>query len=179
MALSYTIIASTTLTSDTTTITFSSIPTTYMHLVLKGYARSSRNAGDDGGYNLTFNNSGSNSYIDSAIEIYSATGVAGYGDTGFTGFANWAGVAQQTAGNSNLFSPMEVVIPNYVTSSRYHPFLMFGVNTKMASPGGVYDEAGGFRLNTDAINRIDIQTNGGSSNFVSGSSFYLYGITSA
>ena len=76
MALSYEFIASYTAPSNQTYITFSSIPSTYTHLYIKGNGRSSRNGGDDGSTQYYYNNSRAANYNRGSAFQYYATGLS-------------------------------------------------------------------------------------------------------
>jgi hypothetical protein len=168
MALTYTLIASNLLSSNTATITFSSIPSTYTDLVLKFSGRS--NAGSD--YTvpvITFNNLGTSIYSytlvssnNNSIFGYTQSSVAnGGGDSYVPG-------ATSTA---STFGSYEIYIPSY-NSSTNKPYTSFAVaENNSATSYDIQGRANQFG-STAAINRIDIAL----TSFVSGSSFYLYGI---
>ena len=178
MALSYDFIASYTAPSNQTYITFSSIPSTYTHLYIKGNGRSSRNGGDDGSTQYYYNNRRANNYNRASLFQYYATGLnSGYAVDQTAN--NIEGIPQVAGSGSDFFGAFELFIPNYVTGARYHPSLAFGINTRQASPGGLYAEGSGLRYVTDTINRIDLITDDGGAQFVTGSSYYLYGIKNA
>ena len=178
MALSYEFIASYTAPSNQTYITFSGIPSTYTHLYLKGNGRSTRNGGDDGGTQYFYNNSQAGNYNSGNVFQYYASGLTAGTSVDQT-YNSISGIPQVAGSGSDFFGGLEIFIPNYVTGARYHPSLAFGINTRQASPGGLYQEASGLRYVTDTINRIDLMTDAAGAQFVTGSSYYLYGIKNA
>lgn len=178
MALSYEFIASYVATSAQNIITFNSIPSTYTHLYLKGNARSSRSGGDDGGMQHYYNNSKAANYNRASLFVYYSNVLSG-GSAIDTVENNIEGVPQVAGSGSDFFGFNEIFIPNYSTGARYHPSIMFAMNTRQANPGGIYAEGAGLRGVVDAISRIDLTTDSGGANFVAGSSWYLYGIKNA
>lgn len=172
MATTYTLISSNVLSSTTATVTFSSIPATYTDLVLRISSRISVGA-IDWPLNLRFNGDTATNY--SNVNIYWSGPSSGifsnqtsankiFGSTGNTATAN-------------TFGSIEIYIPSY-TASQNKPLGSFGVpETNAASfDDGIQAYAGLWR-NTNAITSIAISQDG--SGFVSGSSFYLYGISNA
>jgi hypothetical protein len=171
----YTLISSNVLASSAASVTFSSIPATYTDLVLRISARS-----DNTGYTypsylrFTFNSNTSSVY--SFTQLYAQDAVAasnrGSNQTGNQGYGT-----PSNAGTSNTFSSVEIYIPSY-TASQSKPLSSFGVtennSTNFATIGAA---ANLFRDNT-AVSSIQI-TDNSSFNFLSTSSFYLYGISNA
>ena len=168
------LIASYTLSTATQSLEFTSIPSTYRHLLVKGSLHSNRSVGNDGGLNIRFN--------DSTVEydyqqIYvSSTSIAASSGTAFTETnISVVGIAQDTQ-NSNLFSPLEFMIPNYANTSIYKTGYGSSANVPPSSGSGASGHFSGMWQGTSAINKIQIRTNAGSSNFVTNSTYYLYGI---
>jgi len=169
MANTYTLIASNTLSSSAASVTFSSIPATYTDLVLKMSVRTD-NAVISSFINLEFNNVGGTSY--------SRTLLRGSGSAASSNRNSLQSeISLQTAGSgasstSNTFSNTEVYIPSYLVSQ----------NKPLSATSGAENNAteayvttfAGLWTNTNAITQIKITANG--ENFVSGSSFFLYGI---
>jgi len=170
----YSPIVTQTLSSDTTSITFSSIPSTYVDLVLVMSAQSTRTDYDSPAW-LQFNSDTGTNY--SYTYIYSGSvGTIGVGgsrvanDTGIT-----VGYIAAASGSSQ-FSPVITNIQSYGNASIYKGCISRG-NEAITSGTfyGVSAFAGLWR-NTAAINTIKINTITG---FKSGSSFTLYGIKGA
>ncbi len=165
----YTPIATTTLASDTSTITFNSISGSYTDLILVLLGRSTRSSTDDTILFRLNNDSGSN---------YSRTRLVGTGsaaasarDTNQTAF-NFD-VISAASNPSGEFSPEIFQIMNYSNSTTYKTVL---ARTNTASTY-VTAQVGLWR-STAAITRIDLTLNTGP-NFLTGTMATLYGIQAA
>ncbi len=169
MPSSRVLIASNTLTGTAASVTFSSIPATYTDLVLKVSIRSDRaSAYDD--IKIVLNNS--------TTAVYSETRLQGNGSVAasVTSSGNGAWEMQPSVGNnatSNTFSNNEYYFPNYLASAN-KPVGGFGTGENNATGSYIMATAHLWR-NTSAINRIDLSSTNGA-NFVSGSTFWLYGL---
>jgi hypothetical protein len=168
MPSTYTLISSNVLASSAASVTFSAIPSTYTDLVLRMSMRGSASA-DSRDVQITLN---------AATTNYSFTALEGAGSAGaFTSrgttetylFAGYSSAALNTA---NTFASSEIYIPSY-TASQNKPISSFTVKEDNTTTGAIEAVANLWR-NTAAITSIAIQLSTG--NFVSGSSFYLYGI---
>ena len=167
----YTLISSNVLASSAATVTFSAIPATYTDLVLRISARGANASTLRQIYLILNNDTGTN---------YSRTWVRGDGsgaDSTRSQDAQDLNIVQADAANAtaDTFSSHEVYIPNYLSTSS-KPLSAFSAqenNTTQAYLGAV---AGLYR-NSTAITSIEINLQ--TVNFVSGSSFYLYGISNA
>ena len=169
MAATYTLISSNVLASSAASVTFSTIPSTYTDLVLR---ISARNADAVFGRILryTFNNN--------TGTVYSYTELSGSGTTaasnraigdayGVLGSINGGGTT------ANTFGSMEVYIPNYLVSAN-KPVSSFAVTELNSDVNNQIKIDADLFQSTTAISSIELFLNSGS--FVSGSSFYLYGI---
>lgn len=167
MPATYIPIASTTLSSSTATVTFSSIPQTYTDLVLRFTSRCDI-AAVAATANLTFNGTAGTAYSETYIQ---STGAAAssvrIANQGYIDVVTGAVGANATA---STFSSNEIYIPNY-TASANKPLSLFNVTENNATTAYISAEAGLWR-NTAAITSISIAL----TNFVSGSTFHLYGI---
>jgi hypothetical protein len=172
MPNTYTLISSNVLSSSAASVTFSAIPSTYTDLVVKISARSDR-ATYPAGYNLRVNASttdGSSTYI--------------YGDGAAAGSgrqtSNWIQIGQISGANqtANTFTNAEIYIPNYAGSTK-KPVSIFNAQEENSAATYVeIDATAGLYNQTTAITSLVFGFTG-AYNFVSGSSFYLYGIRSA
>lgn len=167
MANTYMLISSNTLVSNTTSVTFSSIPSTYTDLVLRISARSAEVATITS-IELEFNGTASS---------YSFTRLRGDGSAASSSRASsqtqlTVGTIPAASATSNTFGNIEVYIPSY-TVSQNKPISSFNVGENNATAADIYTHAG-LWSNTSAITSIVLDLGG--YNFVSGSSFYLYGI---
>ncbi len=168
---SYESIATVTLGSDTATITFSSIPSTYKHLQIRGIFRSSTGSAVD---NLAFRlngDTGANYATHTLIGNGSAASAAA-----FTGnnFMYLPSASPDAANASALFAGAVIDILDYANTSK---------NTTVRSLNG-YDDNGatayrrvqlssGLWLNTAAVTSITFSNSG---NLAAATSFALYGI---
>jgi hypothetical protein len=165
--LTYTPIATQTLSSTATTVTFSSIPATYTDLVVVASVKTGANT-----YQpiLRFNtDTGSN---------YSSTVVAGSGSaatsnrhTNQNGIYANPGPGVGTAGN---FWPWIIQIQNYANTNVNKTCLHRFNNSDSYVVAGV-----GLWRNTAAITTVSLTAESGSNDFQSGSTFSLYGILAA
>lgn len=173
MAVTYTLISSTTLSGSQATITFSNIPSTYTDLVLKTSARSTDSTVFNGAVYVRFNGL--------STSIYSFTLLRGNGASATSPRAsnttyNAINNDVDTAGNTaNTFTNDELYIPNY-TNSAQKPLNGIGVSEDNGTTAYIDSLANLVNL-TSAITQIDIYPINGS--WASGSSFYLYGIKNA
>ena len=175
MANTYTLISSNTLSSSAASVTFSSIPATYTDLVLRISARLAVYASDVA---IQFNSDTTSNYSRTTLQGDGATATSGR--TSNSTYTNWLGMANSTTpATANTFSNYELYIPNYTTTGSKQPG-GFGVTESNISTGDyttwITTEAGLYR-GTAAISTIllDPTTPSGGS-FITGSSFYLYGI---
>lgn len=167
MATTYTLISSNVLSSSAASVTFSSIPSTYTDLVLRISARSSETATITS-IEVEFNSTASS---------YSITRLRGNGSAASSSRSSnqtqlTVGTIPAASATSNTFGSIEVYIPSY-TASQNKALGSFNVGENNATAADIYTHAG-LWSNTAAISSIVLDLGG--FNFVSGSSFYLYGI---
>jgi hypothetical protein len=171
MPATYTLIASNTLSSAAASVTFSAIPGTYTDLVLRYSTRVDRAIA--GGHNclLTFNASTSSDYSQTNLAEFGVT----INSTRASAATSVTTLSTGASNTSNTFSSNEIYIPNYAGSTN-KPFSLQDVveNNSTADFESAIAARAALRSNTAAITSIKIDTNG--YNFVSGSSFFLYGI---
>jgi hypothetical protein len=172
MASTYTLISSQVLTSSASSVTFSSIPATYTDLVLRvsartdqasssSYARVTINGTSSGYSETTLDSSGGTIYSNK----FNTYGYFGPGNTVYLpGSSNTA----------NTFGSTEFYIPSY-TVAQNKPISWFSTTENNAT--SIYGAAeAGLWSNTAAITSISLLSTNGTTNFITGSSFYLYGI---
>jgi hypothetical protein len=168
----YTLISSNVLSSSAASVTFSAIPATYTDLVVRASLRSDY-ANTIELIKITINaNSGS---------LYSMTGVYGTStaaasdrDSGTSLNFDPIDAANNTA---NTFGNYELYIPSYLASQN-KPVGTFAVYEQNSTANNRVQANAGLFRDTAAITSLDFAPRYGS-NFVSGSSFYLYGISNA
>lgn len=163
------LIASNTLTGTTASVTFSSIPSTFTDLALRVSSRTDA-AAVSSNMRLTFNGVGGTNY--------SVTYLRGTGSTTLSARDSSGAVitlyqsADGSTAASNTFSNTEIYIPSYNVSQN-KPISAFSAHEDNATLAYLNATAGLFS-NTSAITSVTLDLS--SSNFVSGSSFFLYGI---
>ena len=173
MALTYTLIASNTLSSSAASVTFSSIPGTYTDLVLRISARSSRSAAFDT-FQVTINSDAATNYSQTTLYGNSSTTLSFRYTSDTSAFVNFFNGNTAT---SSTFSSNEFYFPNYAVASN-KPWSAFSVsenNSASADSAFVSAEAFLWR-NTAAITSISLKSAYAGVNIASGSSFWLYGI---
>lgn len=166
MASTYTPIATTTLSTSASNVTFSSIPSTYTDLVL--VANTIVASGTGAEFDLRFNSdSGTN---------YSNTWVLGDGGTAQSGRGSNYTFADcgYLASNSGGVNTRIVNIQNYANSSTYKTVISRGSSVN----GGQVISYVNLWRSTSAINTVYIYSNAGLT-YAAGSTFTLYGIKAA
>lgn len=172
MPITYTPIATQTLTSATATVTFSSIPQTYTDLVLVTSIFSTSVSG----WGMNFNSdvtSGNYGYI---VSDGQGTSVQTVRQTapGRLQIGGWSvatgSSTKPSIGITNIFS--------YANTTTFKTALSRSQVYNSTTGGGV-DAFSGVWKNTNAITSIVVSLDSGSYNFSAGSTFTLYGIQAA
>ena len=166
MASTYTLISSQVLASSAASVTFSSIPATYTDLVLRMSVKNSTTY-DSSGVLLTFNGSGINSFT----TLYGTVTTA-YSDRYNYSFAQSPG----SGVTANTFASIEISIPNYNSTSNKQMSSFYATENNSSSV--YYIGVGASKSTYGSITSITL-TDGNAANFVTNSSFYLYGISNA
>jgi hypothetical protein len=173
MPNTYTQIASSEISVNTGTITFSSIPSTFTDLVLRFSGR-----GNFGNANITPTirlNGNSSGVYRNVNQFANTTAVSNSATTAATSIPSMA-VIPDDAATANTFSDTELYIANYTQTARFKTMSLFSVaenNSTANFDWVVYHGAQRFGV-TDAITSITIAM--GADQYVAGSTFYLYGI---
>ncbi len=157
--------------TNTSTITFNSIPDTYKHLQLRGIMRTSRTAGNDL-LSMRFNNDSGGNYSDHAL--------GGDGSTAYTDknvSASFINVQRSSSNfnGSNIFGVYVIDILDYTSTSKNKTTRALGGYDANGS-GEIYLNSGLWRNSSTAINRIDLILPSYTTNFTQYSQFALYGI---
>jgi hypothetical protein len=169
MPSTYQLISSNVLTTSAASITFSSIPATYTDLVLKWSVRTDYGATRTG-FRIVAN-SITSGYLETYIIQYNST-VVGTGE--YKENAHFvAEYIDGTGATANTFGSGEMYLPLYATSQNKPASIFSVAEGNSTTDTGMYLKALGL-LNTAAVTSLTLTANSG--NFVSGSSFYLYGI---
>ena len=168
MATTYALIKGETLASSAASYTFSAIPSTYTDLIVRMSMRLS-NASNQEYVQFRLNGNSSSLYSDTWIRGDGASASSSRDQDTY-------GWLEQTPGanaTANTFGSTEMYIPSYL-ASQSKPLSVFNVAENNSSTAYMAPIASLFRSST-AITSISFHP-GSSGNFVSGSSFYLYGI---
>lgn len=160
---SYESIATITVGSPVSSISFTSIPQTYQHLQIRAIAKAVNN---DQGYFLQINGDTAANYNSHAVYGQGSSAVAFSNNT-------WGGVDVAPT-SSTQFSPIIVDILDYTNTNKFKTVRnLSGVDNN--GSGYAFFTSGLWR-NTAAINRLDIREFLGGGNISQYSSFALYGI---
>jgi hypothetical protein len=159
------------------TMTFSSIPSTYTHLQLRGLIRNSNASAGSLDMHVRFNgDSGATNYT--AYHIFYGQDTSTKGSAASFNTNHIAGAYFLRDGNSaNYFTPVIFDIFDYRNTNKFKSTKSF-FGSNPASTNGRTAFAGGLWKNTSAITSIDLTVEGGF-NFVQYSKFALYGIKGA
>ena len=181
MASTYTLIQGYTLTSDAASgVTFSSIPQTYAHLVVRISARSV-NATVVADIRVTINGNTSATYSNN--RLYAVGNSASSGQDGGSGaFASYSyvGALAGNSATSTIFSGQEFFFPKYTSSG----ITKNGNSSSSATNNGLSADNWYSQLNTiktsdtDPITMLKFETSGGTG-LKTGSTLFLYGLASS
>lgn len=166
MPSTYQLISSNTLSSSAASVTFSAIPSTYTDLVVRVSARGDTEGVVNGRFRMEFNG-------DTGATNYKSTSLTGDGSSAASSRSTERILVTMSGQTATGFGSAEVYIPNYLSTVNKQ-MGVFGVaesntvNVNMAAGAGLY-------LSSAAITSVTVRQHSGT-NFVSGSSFYLYGI---
>jgi hypothetical protein len=174
----YTLISSNVLSSSAASVTFSAIPATYTDLVVKWSARASTLGTGYQNTKITLNGATSGS-ITSQTWLQNVAGSVSSSrwDTSYPGYYWWEFQTPSAGWTSNTFSSYEVYLPNYAGSTQ-KVGSVYGASENNATTPYWMIASALKNTTTSAISSIEIAFDT-SDNFVSGSSFYLYGISNA
>jgi hypothetical protein len=170
MALTYSLIASNTLSSSAANVTFSAIPATYTDLVLRSSVRGSRT----GFFDLYYIelNSDTTALYSNRFFLGNGSTVTSSTASNSAGFPMLVSPIDTANATSSAFSSNEMYIFNY-TSTANKQISDFGALENNATSAEMRASAVSYR-NTSAITSIKLTPGVGT--FDSGSSFCLYGI---
>ena len=166
----YTSIATTTLGSAQSTITFNSF-SGYTDLVLIGSVNTST---EGGSVIMRFNSDSGTNYSQTFLYGNGSSAASGRGTS--TSSIYVQGLAYGSPSAANTFAPFIANLQNYANSTTYKTVITRA--TGLQSSGGDVEAIVGLWRNTAAITSI-VLSNNNSSNFSIGSTFTLYGIQAA
>lgn len=167
-------IASTTLGSNTATITFSSIPATYEHLQLRIYARTNASGTNNGNLCLRFNSDTGSNYAQHELRGNGTSVTAG----GYTSQTHaFAGYITAASAGSNIFGVCLVDIVDYASTNKYTT--VRSLNGNDTNGAGIVSFYSSLWLNTAAVSTIDVKMFSASDSMVTGTVVSLYGLRSS
>jgi hypothetical protein len=167
-------IATVTLGTSASSITFSSIPATYRHLQIRGIVRDTGTAADWNILSATFNGDTAGNYSSHGIRAYGAT--ADIYPVQFTSASNmYFGLLPSSfAGYGTTYAATVFDVLDYADTNKYKTLrTLNGSDANSATYGYVYIGSGNWRSNT-AVNSISITAPGRT--LAQYSSFALYGV---
>lgn len=167
MAITYDPVATTTLTSAATSVTFSSISSGYTDLILVCKALANTGGTTDYGLVLNFNSDTGNNYSRTQL-LHNGTSASSGRSTNETVGQIQVGGYLSSSDPTNVF----VNINNYSNSTTYKTYLASNGPSTTTTEFVV-----GLWRNTNAITSITVKTYSGQ--FKTGSVFTLYGIAAA
>lgn len=173
MANTYTLISSNVLSSSAASVTFSAIPATYTDLVIRASLRTDAAAAQQI-CSIRLNSDTSTNYSQNAIN---GSGSSSYANIYSNSVYFLTGHADAATATSNTFSSFEMYVPSY-TANQNKPSSIFNVQENNTTAAYMQAYANLYRQTT-AISSISFFIDSAGANFVSGSSFYLYGIKSS
>jgi len=168
----YTLISSNVLSSSAASVTFSAIPATYTDLVLRISSRTAQ-ATTNANLKVILNADTATNYSETHLSGDGATASSSQGSA--RAFSYYYAVANGDSMTANSFGSFELYIPSY-TASQKKPLSGIG-NTETNSTTSYITATAALWQGTAAITSIQILPT--INNFMSTSSFYLYGISNA
>lgn len=162
-----------TLASANGTISFTSIPQTYDHLIVKGTLRGD-NASTGATVAIRVNNDSGSNYSYRTVLQYNTTNVYTPYSSASDSFMYIGTVTGASAG-SNMWGPFEAIIGDY-RGSLFKPVI--SVSGNMLTTNGADKQtmnAGNLWKSTSAINRVDV-IHASSGQWIAGSTISLYGL---
>ena len=152
-------------------ITFSSIPSTYTHLQIRGIGRTNYNFNSDT-YHLNFNSDTGSNYAKHQL-IGNGSSVNAYATASTT--KTTGGLVAALTSPAGVFGGALMDIMNYSNTTTYKTVRFLGGKDENSASYGEIWFASSLWMNTSAINSITITSDNGGS-WVQGTQFALYGI---
>jgi len=173
---SYESIATVTATGSETALNFTSIPSTYSHLQIRGIARSLEVAANSRRGTIRFNSDSGSNYTQHSLQGNgSAVSAFGYSALTYIYIEQMALTDGCTAG---AFGASVTDIIDYASTSKFKTLRVFnGGNNNSTSTSFQIGLGSGLWRSTSAITSIEIGLDG--ETFKAGSTFSLYGIKGA
>jgi hypothetical protein len=173
---SYESIATVTATTTTSSFTFSSIPSTYKHLEIRGIARDTIADNGGAGIKMQFNGDTGANYTRHGLRG-DGTNASTIGNSGFDVMA-FIGGSMGDSSTADAFGASVISIPDYASTSKYKTGMAFSGSEANTASGNFYIVLNsGLWVNTAAITSITVLP--GQTAFKAGTTFALYGIKGA
>ena len=153
-------------------VTFSSIPSTYAHLQIRCLARGTYNLNASSSLNVQLNGN-------STISNYSTHLMDGNGSSASSYGASSdypQGATSNATAGANIFGVAIIDILDYTNTNKYKTIRILSGNDNNGS-GTIRFSSGAFYANTNAITNVTLTSGGG--NIAELSTFALYGIKGA
>lgn len=167
---SYDALASVTVTSATSTISFTEIPTGYRHLELRSVAQTSTSASNWQRLMVAFNSDTTSSNYADHIFQGNGSNASAVAET-----STRKGFGSAASSGANIFAPNITTILDYANTSKYKVSKTIrGVNSNNVYTGVAALESS-LWLSTSAISSITLTIEDGS-NFTTSTKFALYGV---
>jgi hypothetical protein len=168
---SYESIATTTVSTAVSSITFSSIPGTFKHLQIRANVRTDRSANQFDATLIRLNSDTGSNYV--YHRLFGASGTV-TSDASTSQTSGYAGATMGGGGIANAFSSFVVDVLDYENTNKNTTFRSLSGRENNDADGSVV-LASSLWLNTSAITSITLRPSAGP-NFVQYSSFALYGV---
>lgn len=169
---SYESIATISVTSAQSSISFTSIPSTYKHLQLRYLARSARTA-DNGATMLAQFNSDTGSNYAYHILYGDGSGVSAYNGSSTTVMRSYS-VCSSSSSNTDIYGVGVIDILDYGSTSKYKTLRHLGGYDRNGA--GELNLASGLWQSTSAISTITLTLAESTANYETDSHFALYGV---
>ncbi len=172
-----TLIATTTLTSDASTVTFSNIPNTYAQLLIKVMIQTTRRSDGFADVGVRFNGNSNAVYRSQLMnQTGGAVGASNVtsNDTNIS-FGLYSSLVPGDANYLLYFGQGEMLIPNYAGTNE-KPIIYKTVTVK-TNTYQMRNLASSFRTNTPITSITFVDNN--SANMLTGSKFWVYGLKSS
>jgi hypothetical protein len=168
----YESIATVTGNGSSGTLSFTSIPSTYTHLQIRGISRDGRGVSIDTGY-FVINSDSSTNYANHYLQGNGTAANAGANAPSVTAVTTAAFVIPGTSAGSNMMSASVIDFLDYKNTNKYKTIrVLSGVD--LNGSGSVWFSST-LWMNTNAITQIDIISGTGSA-WTTTTQFALYGI---
>ena len=176
---SYDSIATETLASNTVSITFSGIPSTYKHLQIRGLLRESWAGGATGqvSSNIRLNGDTGSNYTQNYLRQSTSALQSAYDGSSLTRI-NYTGFPSGTSGLDGMYGALIIDIHNYNDINKWRTVRIF--NGSAIGTAGEYSSSmvdltvGAWKNTADAVNSVTIFS--GITSLFAGSTIALYGI---